>query len=114
MKEVKVIAQNKTEVTYSLKVTSENPVTKFTFAGLVPAPLGVIDVANKAIAIDVYPGTDITNLVALWTGSLGKVTIAGVPQTNGVTVNNFSTTLTYTFYRGTVPGERYKVTVNLK
>jgi len=114
LKTIKVVAQNKSEVTYTLQITSDNPVSRFTFAGLVPAPLGVIDAVKKTITIDVFPGTDITQLVAVWTGSLGKVTIAGIPQTNGVTVNNFSTTLTYTFYKGLAPGERYKVTVNVK
>lgn len=114
VKEIKVVAQNKSEVTYTLKVTSGNAVTRFTFANLVPAPLGVIDVAAKTITVEVFNGTDITKLVALWSGSIGKVTIVGVTQTNGVTVNDFSSTLTYTFYKGTVPGERYKVSVNVK
>jgi hypothetical protein len=114
IKQIKVVAQNKTEAIYNLNIVSENPVTEFTFAGLVPAPKGAIDVSAKTVTINVPEGVDITKLVAIWNGTLGKVTILGVVQTNGVTVNDFSTNLTYTFYKGTVPGDRYKVTVNVK
>ena len=114
IKQIKVVAQNKTEAIYKLNIVSENPVNTFTFAGLVPAPKGVIDVLAKTITINVPEGVDITKLVAIWTGTLGKVTISGAVQTNGVTENDFTSTLTYTFYKGTVPGDRYKVTVYVK
>jgi hypothetical protein len=113
-KTIKIIAQNITEVTYNINVATENPVSAFTFEGLVPAPAGVIDVASKTIVIDVLKGTDVSKLVAKWTGSTGKVTIGSVAQTNGVTTNNFSKPLTYTFYKGSTAGDKYVVTVNIK
>jgi len=114
IKEVKVVAQNKTEVTYAINTTLDKPVNTFTFSGLVPAPQGIIDVNAKTIKIDVLKGTDITKLVALWTGSVGKVTVGSTTQTNGTTKNNFTSPVTYTFYKGTTAGDKYTVTVNVK
>ena len=111
---VKVVAQNNTEVTYSIIVTTQDPVSSFTFAGLVPAPVGVIDKVAKTISIDVLNGTNVASLAAIWTGSTGKVTIGSAVQTNGVTLNNFSSPVTYTFYKGTTAGDKYVVTVNIK
>jgi len=114
LKTVKVVAQNNSEAEYTLNILAENPVSAFTFAGLVPAPAGTINVTSKTISIDVLKGTDITKLTALWTGSVGKVTIGNTVQTNGVTVNDFSSMVTYTFYKGTTAGDKYKVTVTVK
>lgn len=113
-KTIKVVAQNGTEVSYSINAVSENAVSAFTFVGLVPAPVGVIDATAKTIVVDVLKGTDVTKLVSNWTGSTGKVTIGNLTQTNGVTVNNFSKPIIYTFYRGTSAGDKYTVTLNIK
>lgn len=114
VKKIKIVAQNKTEVEYAINVILDNPVSQFTFAGLVPAPIGIIDVAAKTISVDVLNGTDITKLAASWTGTVGKVQIGTAIQSNGVTLNNFSAPVTYTFYKGTTAGDKYKVTVNIK
>lgn len=114
VKEIKVVAQNKSEVIYKLNTTLDKPVNTFTFAGLVPAPQGVINETDKTITVDVLKGTDITKLVAVWTGSIGKVTVGTTTQVNGKTENNFSAPVTYTFYKGTTAGDKYKVTVNVK
>ena len=111
VKTLKVVAQDKSEVIYSLVTTSEPPVSQFTFAGLIPAPVGIINTTAKTITIDVLKGTDVTKLTAQWTGSIGKVTIGSVIQSNGVTVNNFTTPLTYTFYKGSTAGDKFVVTV---
>jgi hypothetical protein len=114
IKTVMLVAQDNSEVLYTLNITTDNAVNSFTFAGLVPAPVGVIDAAAKTIKVDVLNGTDIANLAALWTGSVGKVTIGSVVQTNGVTLNNFSAPVAYTFYKGSTAGDKYTVTVNVK
>jgi hypothetical protein len=114
LKTVKVVAQNNSEAEYTIKILAENPVSSFTFSGLVPAPEGIINVTAKTISIDVLKGTDITKLAALWTGSVGKVTIGNTVQNNGVSVNDFTAPVTYTFYKGTTAGDKYKVTVNVK
>jgi len=111
---IKVVAQDNSEVIYTINIVMDNPVNSFTFVGLVPEPKGLIDVAAKTITIDVLKNTDITNLIALWSGSIGKVTIGTAVQTNGVTPNNFANPQTYTFYKGTSAGDAYVVTVNLK
>jgi len=80
----------------------------------VPAPQGIIDEVAKTITVDVLKGTDITKLAAIWTGSLGKVTIGTATQTNGVSLNDFSAPKTYTFYKGSTAGDKYTVTVNVK
>lgn len=112
--EVKVVAQNTSETVYKLNTTLDKPINTFTFAGLVPAPQGVVDDVAKTVTIDVLKGTDITKLVAVWTGSVGKVTVGTTTQVNGKTENNFSSPVTYTFYKGTTAGDKYKVTVNVK
>ena len=112
--EVKVVAQNMSETVYKLNIVLDKPVNTFTFAGLAPAPQGVIDEAAKTITVDVLKGTDITKLVAVWTGSVGKVTVGTTTQVNGKTENNFTAPVTYTFYKGSTAGDKYKVTVNVK
>lgn len=112
VKSIKVIAQDLSEVVYTIKTVLGNPVLSFTFAGLLTDSAGVINTTAKTITIDVLRGTDVTKLTAKWTGSKGKVTIEPAVQTNGVTVNDFTSPLTYTFYKGGVAGDKYKVTVN--
>lgn len=116
LKTLKVIAQDNTEVTYAIIAKNANAVTTFTFAGLVPAPQGIIDATAKTISVDVLKGTDVTKLVAIWTGSVDIAKIGTVEQTSGVTSNNFTTPKTYTFYKskGTIAGDKYVVTVNVK
>jgi hypothetical protein len=111
---IKVVAQDKSEISYAINVTSEDPVSSFTFSGLVPAPVGEIDKTAKTISIDVLKGTDITKLVAAWTGSVGTVKVGAVTQTNGISINNFTSPVTYTFYKGTTAGDKYVVTVKVK
>lgn len=112
--EIKIVAQNNTEKKYSLNLTDQDPVEGFTFVGLVPAPVAQIDKINKTIAINVLSGTNTQNLIAKWTGTVGKVTVNGTDQINGVTVNNFSEPLTYKFYKGTTLGDTYVVSVNVR
>jgi len=127
---VKVTAEDKVTIaTYRLNISVQNPVTDFTFAGFVPAPVRVIDAAAKTVTIDLAKGTDISKLKAVWTGSLGTVSTnyghndSIQIQTNGVTVNDFTTPRKFTFYKGNanatdvsklVRGDEYTVTVNLK
>jgi len=111
---VKVIAQDGSSATYTMNITLQNPILTFTFAGLIPAPVGIIDAAAKTVTVNVLSGTDITKLVALWTGSLDVTKIGSVVQTSGITVNDFTNPVTYDFYKGTAIGDSYKVIVNVK
>jgi hypothetical protein len=114
IRKVTVMAQNKAIKEYDILLSLQNPVNTFTFTGLVPAPVGIINTANKTISVDVLKGTDITKLVAQWEGSVGTVRIGSVNQINGTTPNDFSTPKVYTFFRGTTAGDSYTVTVNVK
>lgn len=114
IKTIKVVAQDNSQVDYTLNIVTNSPVSAFTFNGLIPAPQGVIDGTAKTIKVDVLKGTDITQLVAKWEGSVGKVTIGTANQVNGVTPNDFSKPITYTFYKGSTAGDKYTVTVNVK
>lgn len=111
VKTIKVIAQNNSESIYNLAVTALDPVTEFSFLGLTPAPIGIIDNVAKTITINVLKGTDISKLVAKWKGTVGAVKIGTTSQTNGLTVNDFSSPMTYTFYKGTTVGASYVITV---
>jgi hypothetical protein len=56
-----------------------------------------IDETNHTVDVEVEAGTDLTNLVATFTLSDGATAeIGGVPQVNGITVNDFSSPVTYT------------------
>ncbi len=111
---IKVIAQNKTESVYTLNTVFGSPLTNFTFAGLNPAPQGVIDDVAKTVLVEVLKGTDVSKLSALWTGTEGKVTIGDSVQTNGITMNNFVAPVTFTFYKGDIASDQYTITVNVK
>lgn len=107
-----VVAQDKSSISYTIETEIENPVTSFTFPELNPEPEGIIDTENKTITLTVIKETDITQLIASWTGSLGDVTVESVNQSNGVTKNDFTNPVTYTFYKGDSEGDQYIVTVN--
>lgn len=123
-----VTAEDKVTIgNYSLKINVQNPIVDFTFAGFKPDPIRTIDILSKTITIDIAKGTDISKLKAVWTGSAGVVTVkqgeTEVTQTNGVTENDYSTPLKYTFYKGNSSlsdltrlkkGDEYTVYVNLK
>lgn len=111
---IKVIAQNNSEIVYTLIITNQDPVSSFTFLGLIPSPVGIIDNVAKTITIDVLKGTDITKLIAKWVGSNGTVKIGTMNQTNGTTANDFSSPKSYVFYKGTTVGATYTVTVQEK
>jgi len=110
---IKVVAQDGSESTYSVSAQSENPFLTFSFVGLTPEPITTIDTVNKTIVLKVLKGTDLTSLVAKWTGTLGKVTVDGVKQVNGTTANNFSSAKQYKLYKGTstTVTDTYTVTV---
>ncbi len=111
---IKIVAQNGTTSTYSFSLgAQQNPLLSYKFTGLNPEPTGIIDPIAKTVVINVLKGTAITNLIASWTGSLGVVKIGTTDQTNAVTSNDFSTPKVYTFYKGTVAGDSYTVTVNV-
>lgn len=110
-KSLKVVAENNTEVTYTIDAVSANPLSSFKFAGLIPQPTGIIDDVAKTITIKVLKGTDLSKLVAVWTGTLGKVTASSTELKSGITEYDYRTPVTLTFFKGTVAGDKYIVNV---
>ncbi|HWR60138.1 MAG TPA: hypothetical protein VN580_00915, partial [Clostridia bacterium] len=91
-----VSSKDTSEQKYTVKVnvqaaSSENRMTAFSFAGLNPAVTGHIDDIEGKIVLTVPADTVRTNLVAAFTSSPGStVTVSGVKQESGKTVNDFS------------------------
>lgn len=112
---IKVKAQDMSETSYSVIVTSEAAFNTFTFKGFNPAPISIIDNIAKTITVKVLKGTDVTKLVAEWNGTVGKVRVGNgtTNQVNGTTVNDFSTPKQYKLYKGTssTVSDTYTVTV---
>ncbi len=73
---------------------AEKPsLTSFSFS--TPNIQGEIDQVSGCIGIEVPTGTDVTALVAVFTATGSGVTVAGVQQASGQTVNDFSSPLDY-------------------
>ena len=93
---------------------SENDFLSFSF----PEETGpaTIDTSTHTIDIEVGWETDVTVLIAYFTTSpLSTVDIGGVPQTSGVTVNNFSGgAVTYTVTAEDATTQDWIVTVSLE
>ena len=105
-----VVAQDLTEERYDLEVyrvpaSTEKELSAFSFetlaicSAIVSAPTydadGVLD--GAIYTVTVRYGTVVTALVPTFTNSaLSTVTVATVPQTSGVTANDFTAAVTYT------------------
>jgi len=74
-----------------------------------------IDAANHTINLDFLEGTDLSTIVAAFGLSAGAgATISGLSQTTSSTINNFSTTLTYTILaEDQVTSQNWGINVNL-
>jgi len=112
--QITVVAQNGTQKNYSLNLADQNPFQTFTFAGLVPSPIGIIDNTAHTITLNVLNGTNLKNLAALWTGTSGKVMVGSIIQTNGSTTNDFSSPVSFSLYKGTTLSSTYQIIVNVK
>ncbi|MDR2064387.1 MAG: DUF5018 domain-containing protein, partial [Prevotellaceae bacterium] len=57
----------------------------------------IINIADKTVNVDMPAGSDVASLTATFTVSSGAaVTVSGVPQVSGTTVNDFTNPVTYT------------------
>ena len=70
-------------------------ITDFSFQGLTPPVIGVINGAAHTIALTVPPATDLRALVATFTTTGASVTVGGTPQVSGTTANDFTNPVTY-------------------
>ncbi|MEK8130304.1 GLUG motif-containing protein [Paenibacillus filicis] len=82
-------------VTVTTAANSAKDLTAFSFQGLTPPIVGIIN--GTQIALTVPNGTAVTSLVATFTNSAGStVTVGSIPQVSGTTANDFTSPLTYT------------------
>lgn len=86
--------------------SSAKAITAFSFAN--PAATGVIDEANKTVAVTVPFGTDVTNL----TPTIAVSDLATVAPTSG-TAQNFTAPVTYTVTAEDGTTQNYVVTVTV-
>ena len=88
-------------------------ITAFSFQGLTPPVVGVINETLHTVALTVPFGASRTALVATFTTSGASVAIAGTPQTSGVTANDFTDPVTYTITAADASTQDYIVTVTV-
>ena len=86
-------------------------ITAFSFEGLDPPVSGTIDEAAHTIALSVPSDIDLSALVATFTTTGLAVSVAGLPQVSGVTVNDFTDPVTYRVTGGDASAQDYVVTV---
>ncbi|PLX06279.1 MAG: hypothetical protein C0596_17550 [Marinilabiliales bacterium] len=95
---------------YRIEELDGNSITTYSFPEQT-AP-AVIDPINYTIEIEVINGTDLTNLVADFTISVGATaTVGGTPQISGTTPNDFTNPVTYTVESGTGTPQDWTITV---
>jgi hypothetical protein len=76
--------------------SSAKAITAFSFQGLTPPVVGVIDETARTIALIVPYGTSVKALVASFTTTGVSVKARSILQVSGTTPNNFGKPLTYT------------------
>jgi len=72
--------------------SSARAITTYTLSGVA----GTIDETNKAIAVTVPYGTNVTALVATFTTTGASVKVGTTTQASGATANSFTSPVTYT------------------
>jgi len=87
--------------------------TAFSFQGLWPPVVGLINEAAHTIALTVPAGTNLTALVATFTTTGASVKVGATLQTSGLTANNFTNPVTYTVTAADASTQAYVVTVTL-
>lgn len=95
---------------YKVEVLDGNSIVSYSFTQQTePA---VINQNNYTVNIEVANGTDLTNLLADFTVSVGATaTVSGTLQESGVTSNNFTSPVTYVVESGTGTTQNWTVTV---
>ena len=96
-------------------LSSAKAITAFSFQGLAPAVVGIVDENAKTIALTVPNGTVVTALVATFTNSAASVvTVGGTAQTSGTTANNFTSPVAYLVTAQDGTTATYTVTVTVE
>lgn len=109
-----VVATDNTTAIYTVTVTVAanfaKSMTTYSLAGVA----GVIDETNKAIAVTLPNGTNVTALVATFTHTgTGSLLVVGLSQVSGNTQNNFTYPVDYTVTAADLSTATYTVTVTV-
>ena len=89
--------------------SSAKAITAFSIVS--PAATGVIDEANKTIAVTVPFGTDVTALIATCVTTGVEVKVGDIVQVSGTTPNDFTNPVAYTAIAADGTTATYTVTV---
>ena len=112
-----VTAQDATTQDYQVAVnhlpaSQENSLLSFSFQDLNPVVVGVINEVNHTVNLTVPNSTNLATLIATFTNSpLSNVSVGGVNQVSGTTVNDFSAPVNYSVTAEDASIEIYIVTV---
>lgn len=95
---------------YKVEELDGNSIVSYSFTQ--QSQPAVIDQNNFTVDIEVVNGTNLTNLIADFTISLGATaSVGGTQQISGTTPNDFSSPVTYTVESGTATSQNWTVTV---
>jgi hypothetical protein len=114
----RVTADDASTQDYIVTVTSDpdpaaKAITAFSFQGLAPPVIGVVNEGAKTVALTVPFGTNVTALIATFTTTGASVKVGAAVQTSGTTPNNFTSPLTYTVTAANATTQNYIVTVTI-
>ncbi|MCD4793587.1 MAG: T9SS type A sorting domain-containing protein [Bacteroidales bacterium] len=113
-----VTAQNETNVghwTISADIADNDStdILSFDFEGFITTGNTVIDDVAHTVDVEVYDGTDLTALTAVFELSTGAIAFIGTtPQHSGNTVNTYTETVTYTIEAQDGTTQDWTVTVH--
>ena len=100
-------------VTVTVAAEWEKAITGFSFQGLAPPVIGVINEAAHTIALTVPFGTNLNGLVATFATTGASVKVGATPQVSGTTANSFTSPVTYTVTAADASTQTYTVTVTV-
>jgi hypothetical protein len=98
-------------VTVIVGASPAKAITAFSFQGLDPAVVGVVNEGTHTVALTVPFGTDVTHLVATFTTTGASVKVGSTTQVSGTTANDFTSPVTYTVTAADTTTQAYVVTV---
>jgi hypothetical protein len=100
-------------VTVIVGASPAKAITAFSFQGLDPAVVGVVNEGTHTVALTVPFGTDVTHLVATFTTTGASVKVGSTLQVSGTTANDFTSPVTYTVTAADTSTQTYAVTVTV-
>ncbi len=107
------LTSNEISITATVEILSpENDILSYSFSE--QTSQSIIDTINHTVDAEVLYGTDLTNLVATFTISTGaSIAVGPTPQVSGITVNDFSSPITYTITAENSTQQDWIVTVTV-